>query len=177
MSSLLKIWNTNKLSGVLGVFNCQGAGRWPSKDQHKQSLDPSSASISLSGHVSPHDVEYLEDIAGEDWCGDCAVYAFISGKRSLFCEFPFSVCSLFKESQKMLLAGSVSRLSKHERMGVSLGVLKCEIFTISPIRVRFSLNLYSHSSTSLKSAHLTLLISYHFLHRSFLQMYTLPHWV
>ena len=34
---------------------------------------------SLSGHVSPVDVEFLDDIAGEDWNGDCAVYAFNSG--------------------------------------------------------------------------------------------------
>ncbi|KAL9266268.1 putative galactinol--sucrose galactosyltransferase 2, partial [Drosera capensis] len=27
--SLLKIWNLNKLVGVVGVFNCQGAGNWP----------------------------------------------------------------------------------------------------------------------------------------------------
>uniref|UniRef100_A0A7N0VEP6 galactinol--sucrose galactosyltransferase n=1 Tax=Kalanchoe fedtschenkoi TaxID=63787 RepID=A0A7N0VEP6_KALFE len=107
--SLLKIWNTNKLSGVIGVFNCQGAGRWPCKDQHQESPDPASALPPLSGHVCPLDVEHLEDIAGENWCGDCALYAFSSG--------------------------SFSRLSKHESMEVSLEILKCEIFTVSPIRV------------------------------------------
>lgn len=34
---------------------------------------------SLSGHVSPIDVEFLDDIAGEDWNGNCAVYGFNSG--------------------------------------------------------------------------------------------------
>ncbi|KAH7857612.1 hypothetical protein Vadar_014538 [Vaccinium darrowii] len=33
--SLLKIWNMNKLSGVVGVFNCQGARSWPMKQISK----------------------------------------------------------------------------------------------------------------------------------------------
>lgn len=39
----------------------------------------SSMPSSLTGHVSPMDVEFLEDVAGEEWNGDCAVYAFNSG--------------------------------------------------------------------------------------------------
>lgn len=33
----------------------------------------------LSGHVSPLDVEYLDQVAGDNWRGDSAVYAFYSG--------------------------------------------------------------------------------------------------
>ncbi|CAM8917540.1 unnamed protein product [Rhodiola kirilowii] len=113
--SLLKIWNTNKLSGVLGVFNCQGNGRWPSKDQHQQSPYPASTSSPLRGYVTPLDVEHLEGIAGENWHGDSAIYAFNSG--------------------------SVSRLLKHDYMEISLEILKCEIFTISPIKV-FNPNIH-----------------------------------
>ncbi|KAB2053568.1 hypothetical protein ES319_A12G196100v1 [Gossypium barbadense] len=36
--SLLKIWNLNKLSGVVGVFNCQGAGSWPLKRHAKHTF-------------------------------------------------------------------------------------------------------------------------------------------
>lgn len=73
--SLLKIWNLNKLTGVVGVFNCQGAGTWPMK----QAPESNQSSGPISGRVSPLDVEYLEDIAGETWTDDCAVYAFNAG--------------------------------------------------------------------------------------------------
>ncbi|KAF5957367.1 hypothetical protein HYC85_004592 [Camellia sinensis] len=68
-----------------------------------------------SGRVSPQDVEFLEEVIDEDWTGDCAVYAFN--------------------------LGSISRVSKKESLEVSLEVLKCEIFTISPIKV-FNQNLH-----------------------------------
>ncbi|XP_068642048.1 probable galactinol--sucrose galactosyltransferase 2 [Aristolochia californica] len=104
--SLLKIWNVNKLSGVIGIFNCQGAGVWPGLET--VGTQNSSQSF-LTGHVSPTDVEYLEEIAGELWTGDCAVFSFKSG--------------------------SVSRLSKTQSFDASLKVLECDVFTISPIKV------------------------------------------
>ncbi|KAL8458008.1 hypothetical protein ACS0TY_035762 [Phlomoides rotata] len=103
--SLLKIWNLNKLTGVVGVFNCQGSGTWPMK----QARDSTHNSASISGRVSPLDVEYLEEIAGGMWTEDCAVYAFNTG--------------------------SLSRLRKNKGVNVSLGVLECEIFTVSPIKM------------------------------------------
>ncbi|RVW75140.1 putative galactinol--sucrose galactosyltransferase 2 [Vitis vinifera] len=75
--SLLKIWNLNKLSGVVGVFNCQGAGNWPMKDAEAVPVLASTPTF-LSGHVSPLDVEYLDQVAGDNWHGDSAVYAFYS---------------------------------------------------------------------------------------------------
>ncbi|XP_011071998.1 probable galactinol--sucrose galactosyltransferase 2 [Sesamum indicum] len=107
--SLLKIWNLNKLSGVVGVFNCQGAGNWPLRDGPERNPSSSSDSLILSGHVSPQDVDFLDEVAHETWSGDCAVYAFHTG--------------------------SLSRLSKEENVKVSLATLECEIFTVSPIRV------------------------------------------
>ncbi|KAK8657775.1 hypothetical protein V6N13_035998 [Hibiscus sabdariffa] len=104
--SLLKIWNLNKLCGVVGVFNCQGAGNWPLKQAIKDMKTTPSA---ISGNVSPCDVEFNLDVAGENWNGDFAVYAFNSG--------------------------SLSRLPKKGKINVSLATLKFEIFTISPIRV------------------------------------------
>ncbi|XP_022729354.1 probable galactinol--sucrose galactosyltransferase 2 [Durio zibethinus] len=104
--SLLKIWNLNKLSGVIGVFNCQGAGNWPLKQATK---DMASTPSSISGKMSPCDVEFIEEVAGENWNGDCVVYAINSG--------------------------SLSKLPKNGNVKVSLANLKCEIYTISPIRV------------------------------------------
>lgn len=106
--SLLKIWNLNKLSGVVGVFNCQGAGSWPLKQTAKDMAKANTPS-SISGRVSPCDVEFLEEVAGENWNGDCAVYAFNSG--------------------------SISKLPNNGNITVSLETLKCEIYTICPIRV------------------------------------------
>lgn len=103
--SLLKIWNLNKITGVVGVFNCQGAGTWPMKEE----IHATQKSSPISGRVNPIDVEHLEEIAGENWTEECAVYAFN--------------------------AGSLSRVAKNRGVGVSLDVLECEVFTISPIRV------------------------------------------
>ncbi|XP_057548850.1 probable galactinol--sucrose galactosyltransferase 2 [Amaranthus tricolor] len=103
--SLMKVWNLNKLSGVLGVFNCQGAGTWPLKDN---SLETPSPEV-LCGQVSPNDVEFLEEIAGDNWHAEYALYAFN--------------------------AGTLTKVSKQEKVDVSLGVLTCELYTICPIRV------------------------------------------
>ncbi|KAJ0049231.1 hypothetical protein Pint_15588 [Pistacia integerrima] len=112
--SLLKIWNLNKLSGVVGVFNCQGAGSWPLKHAAEDVPTTPSPPSSISGHVSPLDVEFLKEVAGENWNGECAVYATNSG--------------------------ILSKLSKKGNLKVSLATLQCEIYTISPIRV-FGQNL------------------------------------
>nr|CAB3484883.1 unnamed protein product [Digitaria exilis] len=92
--SLLKIWNLNKFSGVIGVFNCQGAGQWvwPVKD-----IACVPTSINITGHLSPSDVEFIEEIAGHNWNGESAVYAYSS-------------CSL-------------SRLQKHQNLEVSLSTM------------------------------------------------------
>ncbi|KAL5192078.1 putative galactinol--sucrose galactosyltransferase 2 [Glycine soja] len=102
--SLLKIWNLNVLTGVVGVFNCQGAGCWPLK-----SLEAAPLRITISGKVRPLDVEFLEEVAGENWNGDCIVYAFN--------------------------AGLLSNISCRGKLEVSLETLHCEIYTVSPIRV------------------------------------------
>lgn len=104
--SLMKIWNLNNFTGVIGVFNCQGAGQWvwPVK---QTAYVPTN--INITGQLSPSDVESLEEIAGDDWNGETAVYAFGS-------------CSL-------------SRLQKHQSLEVSLSTMTCEIYSISPIKI------------------------------------------
>ncbi|TKY66604.1 galactinol--sucrose galactosyltransferase 2 [Spatholobus suberectus] len=61
------------------------------------------------GKVRTLDVEFLEEVAGEYWNGDCAVYAFN--------------------------AGLLSKVSSRGKLEVSLETLQCEIYTVSPIRV------------------------------------------
>ncbi|KNA07604.1 hypothetical protein SOVF_170300 [Spinacia oleracea] len=103
--SLMKIWNLNKLSGIIGVFNCQGAGNWPLKDSSVDTIVPEV----ISGQVSPNDVEFLEEVAGDNWHGHCAVYAFNSG--------------------------TLTKVPNNGKMEVSLGILTCELYTICPIMV------------------------------------------
>ncbi|KAL4627995.1 hypothetical protein ACB092_05G205800 [Castanea dentata] len=103
--SLLKIWNLNKCTGVLGVFNCQGAGTWPCS----KSIAQEDLSSELSVKVSPTDIEYFEEVSGNFWTGDCAVLSSSTG--------------------------SLLRLSKEEKFDVTLKVLQCDVFTVSPIKV------------------------------------------
>ncbi|WJX33145.1 galactinol--sucrose galactosyltransferase [Trifolium repens] len=102
--SLLKIWNLNKLTGVIGVFNCQGAGSWPMKP-----LESTPTRLTISGKIRTIDVEFLEEVAGENWNGDCILYAFN--------------------------AGLLSKLPSRGKLEVSLETLQCEVYTVSPIRV------------------------------------------
>lgn len=74
--SLLKIWNVNKCSGVVGVFNCQGAG-WC---RHTKKTRVHDAALgTLTGTVIATDVDAIAQLAGPDWSGQAVIYAFKSG--------------------------------------------------------------------------------------------------
>ncbi|KAK8695038.1 hypothetical protein V6N13_072580 [Hibiscus sabdariffa] len=104
--SLLKIWNLNKLSGVIGVFNCQRAGIWPPVKGSIYKPVPGSGTL-ITGSVSAGDVDALEEVVGGNWRGHCAVYAYLSG--------------------------SLKTMLKDAKFEVALEHLKCEVFTVSPI--------------------------------------------
>ena len=74
--SLLKIWNVNKCTGVVGVFNCQGAG-WCKIAKKTRVHD--AAPGTLTGTVSARDVDGIAQLAGEGWDGQAVVYAYKSG--------------------------------------------------------------------------------------------------
>ncbi|KAJ7570247.1 hypothetical protein O6H91_01G111600 [Diphasiastrum complanatum] len=103
--SLLKIWNMNKHTGVLGVFNCQGAG-WCNVS--KKSIVHDATPRTLTGSVSSEDVALLDGIAEKHWNGSVAVYCHRSGQ--LLC------------------------LSKNSMLPVTLKVLEYEVFTLSPLK-------------------------------------------
>lgn len=73
--SLLKIWNLNKYGGVIGIFNCQGAGSWPGLESNAE-VD---INFELSGKVSSSDIEYFEEVSVGQWTQDCAVFRFSTG--------------------------------------------------------------------------------------------------
>ncbi|CAH9145747.1 unnamed protein product [Cuscuta epithymum] len=105
--SLLKIWNMNKYTGVLGVYNCQGAA-WNAIE--KKNMFHETTSEAITSHVRGRDVHLIPEAASGDpnWNGDCAVYCHSRGKLIV--------------------------LPNNAALPVSLKVLEHEVFTITPIK-------------------------------------------
>ena len=63
----------NKCTGVVGVFNCQGAG-WckVTKKTRIHNADPGT----LTGTISAQDVDSIAQLAGPDWDGQAIVYSY-----------------------------------------------------------------------------------------------------
>ncbi|KAJ0092419.1 hypothetical protein Patl1_24865 [Pistacia atlantica] len=104
--TLLKVWNLNKFTGVVGVFNCQGAGWYPK--EHKLKTYPQSHK-SKSGMVSPDDVE---------WEQKDSTAAYRNTEQ-------FAV--YIHKSDNMRLVKS------KDHINITLQPYSCEIFTISPV--------------------------------------------
>ncbi|KAK7244614.1 hypothetical protein RIF29_39438 [Crotalaria pallida] len=104
-TSLLKIWNLNKCSGVVGVFNCQGAG-WCKVEKKTRIHDASPGTLTTSVGVS--DVDLINQVAGAEWHGEVVVYAYRSGE--------------------------LIRLPKGVSVPVTLKVLEYELFHFCPIQ-------------------------------------------
>lgn len=103
-TSLLKIWNLNKCTGVVGVFNCQGAG-WCKVA--KKNLIHNSSPATLTATVRATDVEGIAEVAGENWNGEVIVYMYRTGK--------------------------LARIPKEESLEVRLRVLEYELFHFCPV--------------------------------------------
>ncbi|CAJ2671440.1 unnamed protein product [Trifolium pratense] len=104
-TSLLKIWNMNKCNGVVGVFNCQGAG-WCKVEKKTRIHDTSPGT--LTGSVCASDVDFIHQVAGAEWHGETIVFAYRSGE--------------------------VIRLPKGVSIPVTLKVLEFELFHFCPIQ-------------------------------------------
>ncbi|KAF5749600.1 galactinol--sucrose galactosyltransferase 6 isoform X1 [Tripterygium wilfordii] len=105
--SLLKIWNMNKYTGVLGVYNCQGAA-WNSVE--RKNTFHQTGSEALTGAIRGRDVHLIAEAAiGPDWNGDCVAYCHRSGE--------------------------LVSLPYNASLPVSLKVLEHDIFTVTPIKV------------------------------------------
>ncbi|CDY35821.1 BnaC09g37530D [Brassica napus] len=104
--SLLKIWNMNKYTGVLGVYNCQGAA-WSSTKRknifHQMKTD------CITGSIRGRDVHLISEASTDPatWNGDCAVYSQSRGELSVM---PYNAS-----------------------LPISLKIREHEIFTVSPI--------------------------------------------
>lgn len=105
--TLLKIWNMNKFTGLLGVYNCQGAA-WSSGE--KRNAFHRTASAGLTSSVRGSDVHLISEAAtGRNWNGDCAVY--------------------------LHQAGELVVLPHDAALPVTLKVLEHEILNVAPIMV------------------------------------------
>lgn len=92
----------NKCSGVVGVFNCQGAG-WCRITKKTRIHDESPGTLTTS--VRAADVDAISNVAGADWKGDTIVYAYRSGTGIIACNVikihdGFYCINLWKIKQK-----------------------------------------------------------------------------
>ncbi|KAG8492774.1 hypothetical protein CXB51_010237 [Gossypium anomalum] len=102
--SLLKIWNLNDFTGVIGVFNCQGAG-WCEVTKKMVNHDEQPGTI--TSIIRASDVEYLFQVAEDGWIGDSILYSH--------------------------LGGEVTYLPRNEFMSITLKPREYEVFTIVPV--------------------------------------------
>lgn len=97
----------NKHSGVLGVYNCQGAA-WNSVE--RKNTFHQTKSDAITGHVRGRDVHLIADVAPDTtWNGGVVLYSHRSGE--------------------------VTVLPHNVAMPVSLKVLEHEVFTVTPVKV------------------------------------------
>lgn len=96
----------NKYGGVLGTFNCQGAG-WCKLD--KKYIIHNSTPDAVSGSICANDIEGLADVAAPDWKGDCVV--------------------LSHRTRELI------RIPRNVAMPITLQKLEYELFTVVPVEV------------------------------------------
>ncbi|KAG2584709.1 probable galactinol--sucrose galactosyltransferase 1 [Panicum virgatum] len=103
--SILKIWNLNDHSGVIGAFNCQGAG-WCRVG--KKNLVHDEQPGTVTGVIRARDVDYLAKVADQSWNGDVIVYSHVGGE--------------------------VVYLPKNASLPVTLRSREYEVFTVVPVK-------------------------------------------
>lgn len=104
--TMLKLWNLNKFGGVVGAFNCQGAG-WCPKERKIKAFPHFYRPI--SGSVSPKDVEWTQrpETAAMGNAEEYAVY--------------------LNQSNKLVI------MQQHSNSAIILQPSSFEIFTIVPV--------------------------------------------
>ncbi|PRQ17252.1 putative galactinol--sucrose galactosyltransferase [Rosa chinensis] len=106
--TMLKIWNLNKYTGVLGLFNCQGGG-WCPKSRSNKSFPEFSKSVTCL--ATPKDVEWSH------------------GKNPIpIKEIDVFAVYMFQEKKLKLLKPA-------DTVEISLQPFSYELLTIAPVRV------------------------------------------
>ncbi|CAB4280738.1 unnamed protein product [Prunus armeniaca] len=106
--TMLKIWNLNKYTGALGLFNCQGGGWCPKSRLNKSAPECSKPLTCLSG---PKDVEWN------------------NGKTPISIK-GMNIFAVYMHQQKKL-----KLLKLSEKVEISLQPFGFELLTVSPVRV------------------------------------------
>ncbi|KAK7354018.1 hypothetical protein VNO80_19474 [Phaseolus coccineus] len=104
--TMLKIWNLNKHTGVLGLFNCQGGGWCPVTRRNKSASEFSHAVTCLA---SPQDIEWS------------------NGK------FPMSIKGVDVFAVYLFKHKKVKLMKWSEKSEVSLEPFSFELLTVSPV--------------------------------------------
>ncbi|MED6159197.1 hypothetical protein PIB30_040054 [Stylosanthes scabra] len=114
--TMLKIWNLNKYTGVLGLFNCQGGGWCPVTRRNKSASEFSNI---VTCFASPNDIEWSNGNPNPIPIKGVDVFAVY----------------LFKENKLKLMKNNNSH-----KLQVSLEPFTFELITVSPVRLLFSNN-------------------------------------
>ncbi|KAF9622921.1 hypothetical protein IFM89_035154 [Coptis chinensis] len=111
--SLLKIWNMNKYTGVIGVYNCQGAA-WSNVE--KKNMFHETQTEALTGAVRGKDVHLISEAATEpDWKGGAGTIGFCNVKVLVFNGTRGSLdCYIASEFQWRKLSGGWSKGKERE---------------------------------------------------------------
>ncbi|KAK6269415.1 hypothetical protein POUND7_006520 [Theobroma cacao] len=104
--SLLKIWNLNEFTGVIGIFNCQGAG-WCKVGKTNIIHDRQPGTI--TGYIKATDVDYLPKVTDDGWNGDSVIYSH--------------------------LGGELIYLPNNATMPLTLKAREYEVFTVIPVKI------------------------------------------
>lgn len=134
----MKIWNLNEFTGVVGAFNCQGAG-W-CKDEKKYLIHDQQPGT-ITGYVRTNDVHYLHKVAAFEWTGDSIIYSHLRGKytkvrhQSKYSNFfTHKFTFFFSFLCEFALPGELVYLPKDTSLPVTLKSREYEVFTVVPVK-------------------------------------------
>ncbi|CAF1859130.1 BnaC04g56100D [Brassica napus] len=104
--TMLKIWNLNKYTGIIGAFNCQGGG-WCRETRRNQCF--SQCVNTLTATTNPNDVEWN------------------SGSNPISIENVEEFALFLSQSKKLVLSGP------NDDLEITLEPFKFELITVSPV--------------------------------------------
>ncbi|CAN1320623.1 Probable galactinol--sucrose galactosyltransferase 5 [Linum perenne] len=107
-NTMLKIWNLNKFTGVIGAFNCQGGG-WSRETRRNQCA--SQFSHRVTAQTNPNDIEWA------------------SGKSPIAIETTQVFAMYLSKAHKLVLSKSNSNIE------LSLEPFEYELVTVSPVTI------------------------------------------
>ncbi|KAF9663272.1 hypothetical protein SADUNF_Sadunf17G0021000 [Salix dunnii] len=105
-NTMLKIWNLNKFTGVIGAFNCQGGG-WCRETRRNKCASRFSHSVTTK--TNPKDIEWS------------------SGKNPISIEGVQAFAMYLSQSKKLVLS------KPHENIEIALEPFNFELVTVSPV--------------------------------------------